>query len=172
MYNLILDSTNVEVAYVNGPVTVTEAKAFCRAENTTAAQDTLFALWIRAARKKIEDYTGLSLIPRNIVAILSNPQGNIELPFGPVTSTPTFVDTKNVTQAITTRGLYFKYIPEPFSYSKVTYTAGYADGEVPDELKQAILMQVCFWWENRGDQPSNAYAPGVIALCQKYKRTI
>lgn len=171
-YNLINDWTAIEVAYVNGPVTVAEAKAFCRAENSTAAQDDLFALWLRAARKKIEDYTGLSLIPRNIVAILSNPQGNIELPFGPVTSTPTFVDTENVTQEITTRGLDFPYVPEPFTYSKVSYTAGYADGEVPEELKQAILMQVCFWWENRGDQPTNAYAPGVIAICQKYKRPI
>lgn len=171
-YNLINDWTATEIAYVNGPVTVAEAKTFCRVENTTEDQDILFALWVRAARKKIEDYTGLSLIPRNIVAILSNPQGNIELPFGPVTSTPVFVDTENIAQAITTRGLDFPYIPEPFTYSKVTYTAGYADGEVPDELKQAILMQVCYFWANRGDQPSDAYAPGVIALCQKYKRTI
>jgi hypothetical protein len=170
MYNLILDYTNVEVGYVNGPVTVAEAKAFCRAENSTAAQDSLFALWIRAARTKIEAYTGLSLIPRNIVAILSNPQGNMELPFGPVTGTPTFVDSENVAQEITTEGLDFPYVPLPFDYSKVSYTAGYADGECPDELKIAILMQVCYWYENRGDQMSNAYARMVIAICQKYKR--
>jgi hypothetical protein len=169
-YNRILDYTNVEVEYVNGPVTVAEAKAFCRAENSTAAQDNLFALWIRAARTKIEAYTGLSLIPRNIVAILTNPQGNIELPFGPVTSTPVFVDNLNTVQAITTEGLDFPYVPLPFDYSKVTYSAGYADGECPDELKIAILLQVCYWWENRGDQMGNAYAPGVIAIAQKYKR--
>jgi hypothetical protein len=169
-YNLIQDYTNIEVGYVNGPVTVAEAKAFCRAENSTAAQDNLFALWIRAARTKIEAYTGLSLIPRNIVAVLSNPQGNMELPFGPVTGTPTFVDTEDVAQEITTYGLDFPYVKLPFDYSKVTYTAGYADGECPDELKQAILLQVCFFWENRGDQMSNAYAPMVIAICQKYKR--
>lgn len=170
MYNLILDSTTVEVSYVNGPVTVAEAKAFCRAENSTSAQDSLFALWIRAARTKIEAYTGLSLIPRNIVVELKNPQGNQELPFGPVTGTPVFVDAQGVTQAITTQGLDFPYVPLPFDYSKVTYTAGYAEGECPDELKIAILMQVCYYWENRGDQMGNAYAPGVIAICQKYKR--
>ena len=169
-YNIILDYTNIEVGYVNGPVTVAEAKAFCRAENSTAAQDNLFAVWIRAARTKIEAYTGLSLIPRNIVAILSNPQGSMELPFGPVTGTPTFVDSENVAQEITTEGLDFPYVPLPFDYSKVSYTAGYADGECPDELKQAILLQVCYFWENRGDQPTNAYAPMVIAICQKYKR--
>ena len=169
-YNIIYDYTAIEVAYVNGPVTVAEAKAFCRAENSTAAQDNLFALWIRAARTKIEAYTGLSLIPRNIVAVLSNPQGNMELPFGPVTGTPVFRDENNVVQEITTQGLDFPYVPLPFDYSKVTYTAGYDTGECPDELKQAILLQVCFWWENRGDSMSNAYAPMVIALAQKYKR--
>jgi len=169
-YNIILDYTNVEVGYVNGPVTVAEAKAFCRAENSTAAQDSLFALWIRAARTKIEAYTGLSLIPRNIVAILSNPQGNMELPFGPVTGTPVFVDTEGTVQEITTYGLDFPYVKLPFEYSKATYTAGYDDGDCPEELKIAILMQVCYFWENRGDQPSNAYAPSVIAICQKWKR--
>jgi hypothetical protein len=73
-------------------------------------------------------------------------------------------------QEITTQGLDFPYVPLPFDYSKVTYTAGYDAGECPDELKQAILLQVCFWWENRGDQMSNAYAPMVIAIAQKYKR--
>jgi hypothetical protein len=169
-YNIIYDYTAIEVGYVNGPVTVAEAKAFCRAENSTAAQDNLFALWIRAARTKIEAYTGLSLIPRNIVAILSNPQGNMELPFGPVTGTPVFLDNQGEVQLITTEGLDFPYVPLPFDYSKVSYTAGYADGECPDELKQAMLLQVCFWWENRGDQMSNAYAPMVIAICQKWKR--
>jgi hypothetical protein len=169
-YNIIYDYTAIEVGYVNGPVTVAEAKAFCRAENSTAAQDNLFALWIRAARTKIEAYTGLSLIPRNIVAILSNPQGNMELPFGPVVSVPVFRDENNVVQEITPQGLDFPYVPLPFDYSKVTYTAGYDTGECPDELKQAILLQVCFWWENRGDQMSNAYAPMVIAICQKWKR--
>jgi hypothetical protein len=170
MYNLTKDFTAIEVAYVNGPVTVAEAKAFCRAENSTAVQDNLFALWIRAARTKVEAYTGLSLIPRNITAVLSNPQGNMELPFGPVVSVPVFRDENNVVQEITTQGLDFPYVPLPFEYSKVSYTAGYADGECPDELKQAILLQVCFWWENRGDSMSNAYAPMVIALAQKYKR--
>jgi hypothetical protein len=169
-YNIIRDFTNIEVGYVNGPVTVAEAKAFCRAENSTAAQDNLFALWIRAARTKIEAYTGLSLIPRNIVAVLSNPQGNMELPFGPVTGTPVFRDENNVVQEITTQGLDFPFVPLPFDYSKVSYTAGYADGECKEELKIAILMQVCYYWENRGDQMGNAYAPGVISICQKWKR--
>lgn len=170
-YNQILDSTNVEVSYVNGPVTVARAKSFCRVENTTAAQDVDFAMWIRSARTKIEQYTGLSLIPRTIVAILTNPQGNMELPFGPVTGTPTFVDSEGVAQSIETRGLSFLYIPEPIDYTKATYLAGYADGACPDELIEAMLLQVCYWWENRGDERDGmGWSSQVIAICQKWKR--
>jgi hypothetical protein len=170
-YNIIEDWTNTEVGYINGPVTVAQAQAFCRVENTSVEQDSLFALWVRAARTKIENYTRLSLIPRSIVAILSAPQGNMELPFGPVTGTPTFVDAQNVEQIITTQGLNFPSIVYPVAYTKATYTAGYADGECPDELIQAMLLQICFWWENRGDQSDvTGWCPQTIAICNKYKR--
>lgn len=170
-YNQTLDITNTEVGYVNGPVTVAQAKAFCRAENTSAEQDVLFALWVRAARTKIEQYTSLSLIPRNIVAVLSAPQGNMELPLGPVTGTPTFVGEQLVAQAITTRGLDFPFIVNPVDYTKATYTAGYADGECPEELQQAMLLQICFWWENRGDQSAGyGWCPETIVICKKWKR--
>lgn len=171
-YNNILDYTNEEVGYINGPITIAEAQAFCRVENTTEEQDDLFRRWIFAARKKIEDYTGLSLIPRNIVAILTCRQGNMELPFGPVTSTPSFVDTEGVAQEITTRGLDFPYIVDKVEYTKATYTAGYADGECPEELQQAMLLQICFWWENRGDVPSKGWCPETIAICQKWRRSL
>lgn len=178
-YNIVQDYTNVEVGYVNGPVTIAMAQAFCRVENTTAEQNTLFLLWINAARTKIEQYTNLSLIPRNIVAVLNNPQGSLELPFGPVTSTPTFVDQQGVAMTIVKEGLNFPYIPLPFSYAKATYTAGYADGECPEELIQAMLLQICYWWENRGDQSvgtssqtATAWCPETLAICQKWRRNI
>ena len=170
-YNLVLDITNTEIAYVNGPITVAQAQAFCRVENTSAEQDVLFALWIRAARTKIEQYTSLSLIPRNIVAELSVPQGNMELPLGPVTNTPTFVDEQAMDQIITVRGLNFPFIVNPVLYTKATYQAGYADGECPEELQQAMLLQVCYWWENRGDQSAgHGWCPETIAICKKWKR--
>jgi uncharacterized phiE125 gp8 family phage protein len=169
-YNIIVDYTNTEVGYVNGPITVARAKAFCRVENTTAEQDIDFALWIRAARTKIEQYCGISLIPRNIVAVLQAPQGMMELPFGPVTSTPTFVDENNTAQVIDLIGLSYKTIKNPIDYTKATYTAGYADGQVPEELQEAILLQVAYWWENRGDQDVQGWSNQVIAIVQKWKR--
>ena len=171
-YNQIIDVTNIEVGYINGPITVEEAKAFCRVQNTNEQQDILFSLWIFAARTKIEQYCNLSLIPRNIVAVLSAPQGMMELPYGPVTSVPSFVDEQDVAQTITLLGLGYPSIKNPINYTKASYDAGFADGECPELLKQAILMQVCYYWENRGDQEVKGYAPGVISICQKYKRSI
>jgi len=170
MYNILVDFTNTEVGYVNGPITVARAKAFCRVENTTAEQDIDFALWIRAARTKIEQYCGISLIPRNIVAVLQAPQGMMELPFGPVTSTPTFVDENNTAQVIDLIGLSYKTIKNPIDYTKATYTAGYADGQVPEELQEAIMLQVAYWWENRGDEDVKGWSPQVISICNKWKR--
>lgn len=172
-YNNILDYTNTEVGYVNGPITVAQAQSYARVENTNAAQDADFARWVMAARTKIEQYTGLSLIPRTIVACLTVPQGNMELPFGPVTGTPAFEDENGVEQIITTRGLNFPFIVNPVLYTQATYTAGYADGAVPEELETAMLMQVAYWWENRGDQSVGyGWCPEVIAIVQKWKRRI
>jgi hypothetical protein len=90
---------------------------------------------------------------------------------GPVTGTPTFVDEQLVEQTITTRGLDFPFIVNPVSYTKATYTAGYADGECPEELQQAMLLQICYWWENRGDQSAGyGWCPETIVICKKWKR--
>jgi hypothetical protein len=94
----------------------------------------------------------------------------MELPFGPITSTPTFVDENNTAQVIDLVGLNYKVIVNPIGYTKATYTAGYANGQVPEELQEAIMLQVAYWWENRGDQEVQGWSDQVIAICQKWKR--
>lgn len=178
-YNNILDHTNTDIGYTAYPITLAQAKEFCRAENTTTAQDALFSMWIRATFTKVENYTGLSLKPKTIVAVLTVPQGQMELPFGPVTNTPTFVDQQGTAQTLITYGLNFPSIQYPVIYTKATYTAGYADGQVPDELIEAMLLDICYFWENRGDQSvgsmlqtATAWCPETIAICQKWRRNI
>lgn len=178
-YNNILDSTQTKIGYTDYPITVAQAKSFCRAENTTADQDELFALWIRAIFTKVENYTGLSLTPKNIVAVLTVPQGQLELPFGPVTNTPSFVNQQGTAQTIIIYGLNFPSIQYPVIYTKATYTAGYADGAIPDELIEAMLLNIAYYWENRGDQSigtssqtATAWCPETIAICQKWRRSL
>lgn len=178
-YNIIEDSTRTPIGYTPYPISLAAAKDYCRVENTTTAQDELFSLWIRMAFTKVENYTGLSLNPKTIVAVLSGPQGNFELPWGPVTGTPTFVDRQNTAQTFSLVGLNFPSILEPFVYTKATYTAGYADGECPDELILAMYLLIDFYYENRGDVSPDAgfsaaqgWPPQAIAICQKWRRNI
>ena len=168
-YNYVIDETITEVSYPTEPVTVEQAKTYARVDVTSAAQDVLFGLWITAARQAIEQMTGLSLISKSIVAIISNWQGGMELPYGPVTGTISWLDFNGNVPTVITEGNQFPRIPIPCGYLKATYTAGYTDN-VPTELKIAILNQVTSWYENRGDEATANMPASVVTICQKYSR--
>jgi len=69
-----------------------------------------------------------------------------------------------------------RYGQEGGNRYKITYTTGYAVDTLPVDLKQAILMQVCWLYENRGDVNASKYdwTPGVceaaIKFADKYVR--
>jgi hypothetical protein len=170
MYSYVIDETITEIGYPTEPVTIDEAKAYARVDVTSAIQDTLFGYWIKAARQAIEQMTGLSLVPKNIVAEIQNWQGAIEIPYGPVTSTIAWKDFNGNVPTVILEGNQFPRIPIPCGYLKATYTAGYTDN-VPTELKIAILNQVTSWYENRGDEATLNMPASVVTICQKYSRT-
>lgn len=141
--------------------------------------DTYLEEVLKEARSLVETYTGLSLIARTVTAILRNDCGNIELPYGPVTSVTSIVDNDDVAFAdYKIRGLQFKWLESPLTcYAKVEYTAGYAPEDVPAPLKRAIKEQGAWWYKNRGDQQQE-FASGNVSLCESaieaaapYKRT-
>ncbi|CAB5216846.1 gp6 domain containing protein [uncultured Caudovirales phage] len=170
MYSYVIDETITEIGYPTEPVTIDEAKAYARVDVTSAIQDTLFEYWIKAARQAIEQMTGLSLVPKNVVAEIQNWQGNMELPYGPITSTIAWKDFNGNVPTVIIEGNQFPRIPIPCGYLKATYTAGYTDN-VPTELKIAILNQVTSWYENRGDEATLNMPASVVTICQKYSRT-
>lgn len=169
-YNLVIDSTITETGYPSEPVTLDEAKAYARVEVNNTAQDALFGLWIQSAREYIEASTGLSLVPKSIVATLSNPQGGIELPYGPVTGTVTWTDVYGNIPTVTTRGNAFPLVPLPFDLYIATYTVGYTDATIPRDLKVAMLNMIVSWYENRGDEAVMNAPASVVTICQKYSR--
>ena len=168
-YNYVIDETITEIGYPTEPVTIEQAKAYARVDVTSAIQDTLFALWITSARQAIEQMTGLSLVPKSIVAIISNWQGGMELPYGPITGEIAWLDFNGNVPTVITEGNQFPRIPIACGYLKATYTAGYTDN-VPTELKIAILNQVTSWYENRGDEATANMPASVVTICQKYSR--
>ena len=67
--NFIIDFTLTDEAPVTEPVTLAEAKLYCRVTNT--ADDDQIEMMITQAREAVEVGTGLSLIPKNASVLLT-----------------------------------------------------------------------------------------------------
>jgi uncharacterized phiE125 gp8 family phage protein len=139
-------------------------------------EDLLLNIWIQAAREKIEERTGLSLITQTRVMKLDYfPRcGHIELLYGPVqTVVVTYQDEDDTTQTLSssdywldTHGPGTITIKNSWPSTKdrpaavtITYVAGYGSGatSVPAALKSAVLMRFAHLYENR-----QSVAPGAM----------
>lgn len=135
------------------PVSLQEAKDYCRIGITDDGPE--ITTMIKAARETLELYTRLSLIPRTVTAVICNPEGRIELPFGPITGTITFADATYESQKEFV-GLGFKRVVAPTRDDmEVSYEAGYTDTNIPSDLKEAILAQILYMYEMRGDESTD-----------------
>ena len=124
------------------PVTLQEAKDWCRID--VSDDDSLITELIKGARYICELYSNISFIERTVTAIIVNGLGRINLPYGPVTSEVAYYDEDEV---------------ELTDYSLKTaddcrvqavYSAGYE--ALPKNLKTALLNQILWMYENRGDE--------------------
>lgn len=150
------------------PVTLAEAKAQCRVEDT--ASDALITALIIAARELAEHETGRSLMTQTWeLALDAFPAGEIDLikvPAQSITSIKYF-DGAAIEQTISganyaldSYGIRHWAIPASgFSWPstldsanavKVRFVAGYADAaSVPQSVKHWILIHVAYWFANR-----------------------
>lgn len=171
--NYINDFSAVPVAPIVEPVTLSEAKLYCRV--TTSAEDTLITLMITQAREAIEVATGLSLIPKDITTYFNNVSGNFDIPFGPVDSV-TFQLFDMEQDALEIEGTDLQLIGDEFpklSYPrypnlKATYEAGYTT--IPKDLKLAILDQISYDYENRGLDGDSGICEKSWKACQRWTR--
>lgn len=157
--------------YSEEPVSVALAKQYCRALTGTA-EDDLFALFIVSARNAIEKFTGLSLVGKVCQAIILAPQEGFEMPFGPVTSPVTFVDQDANSSSLEVIGFDFPKTKFPYNIITTgTYTCGYTNSNLPSQLKTAILFQINFLYENRGDNSdTGVLCKAARIICQSYTR--
>jgi uncharacterized phiE125 gp8 family phage protein len=168
-YNAVLDHLFTEIDTVE-PVTLTDVKQHLNMVFDTAGSeeftddDSYLTKLITRVRALIEKATGLSLVGKTVQAMLRNEKGDIELPFGPVRDDSTYlvVDNEEVTldeSDYKLVGLQFKKLKYPrYDEIYVTYQVGYTADNIPHDLKQAILEEIAFRYENRGagldDAPS------------------
>ena len=108
--------------------------------------DPLISQLIIAAREVIEAYTNEALTTRTVTAAMCNLCGNVYLPYSPVTSAVTLVDSdSNSISNGVILGDKNAYIKAPISdYIKATYTSGYTSVTLPKKYVTAIKMQVAY----------------------------
>lgn len=157
------------------PVTLTEAKRHLNLLFDTTGSyefdddDTYLTDLITQCRETVEQFIGVSLAEKTLRAILKNECGGIEIPFGPVTAIDDLKDSDAVeitSGNYTIRGNQFKWIEYPRScYIEVNYDAGYDTGTIPKALKRAILEEIAFRYNHRGDE-TNQFAGDNIGICK------
>jgi uncharacterized phiE125 gp8 family phage protein len=168
--NFIIDFTLTDIGTVVEPVTLAEAKLYCRV--TTNVDDNQITLMIKQAREAVEVGTGLSLIPKTAVVWFTNWDGNFQLPYGPMSSFTSLIDQNGdtiVAADYTLVGGKFPQLQRPqFQNLKATYVVGYAT--IPNDLKIAILDQVSYDYENRGLDSDTGICEKTWKACQRWTR--
>jgi uncharacterized phiE125 gp8 family phage protein len=151
------------------PLSVAEAKAHLRVDGT--AEDVLIASLVLTSRLHIEAALGLALITQGWKLILDRwPKGpSVPLPLRPVQSiasvqvlaadgTPAtlaasdyLLEGQGVPPRLVRTGVIW---PEPGRAAagiEIAMTAGFGDGaaDVPEPVRQALLLLVAHWYEHR-----------------------
>ncbi len=172
------------VTPATNPVTLTEAKAWCRVDDN--ASDSVLTMLLEAAFEAVQLHVGRSLFAQTWKLVLDGFTSAIELPKGPVTgiSAFTYVDPVGATRTVD-EGLWtLDLVSDPqwivlnegeswpealdaVNVVSVTFTAGYA--ALPDPIKLAVLMLVSSWFDSRAP---GAVPASVCDLLRPFRRVI
>jgi uncharacterized phiE125 gp8 family phage protein len=185
-------SLTLTVAPAVEPVSLTEAKAHCRIDATT--EDTLIATLITTSRLQVEAILGFALIQQTWTWRFDAwPDRGVPFPLRPILSV-TSVRTQNSDLSFTTvpaanyildpQGPPPRLIPVNAGFPnpgvaalgiEITFTAGFgpAATDVPAPLRQAILLLVAHWFENREPvlegAPITRFPDAVIGILEPYR---
>jgi len=147
------------------PISLPEAKAHLRVDFSD--DDAYISALVMVARDYTEGFQGRSLAPVTLeLSLDSFPCGPIRLPRTPVTSVVSVKYTRSDGAVVTmpnadyivkkngdTIPSYGKYWPAdiliPGDALNVRYLAGYDSTTIPPATKQAMLLLIGHWYENR-----------------------
>jgi len=159
------------------PISTAEAKLHLRVD--TSADDTLIAALIVAAREAVEQHTNTKLFTQTVQQVFdcfpyasrTNPRMELQIVYGPIQSITSveYVDEDGNTQTWDSANYRTDLISTPARIEPaygvawpstrdvvnaitVTYVAGYSDtANIPQAMKQAMLLTIGHWYENRTD---------------------
>ena len=168
-YNSILDvQVNEGSITPTEPVTLTEAKDFCRIDIDT--DDDLITELITAARLMCESFTNIGFIEQERIVILNNGNGSVLLPYGPVGTISEVVVNEEIlsTTEYEVSGNQFKRLISPQVDSiSIPYESGYS--ELPKNLKRALLNAIYYLYDTRAQGVDNI-GPIAMMLLKPYQR--
>lgn len=169
-YNAVLD-VSFSSENATEPVTLAEAKEWLILSDEITDDDTLITKIIKASRIRLERATNVSFITRTVTAHLLNQLGDQELPYGPITS---FTSLKDQADAVIDTDLYsvvgasFKQLKTKFCDPVIaTYVTGYAS--LPADMREDLLNQIAYAYENRGDVPTASKLSPLLNLAYSHK---
>lgn len=171
-YNQIIDVLFTDPLPIVEPVTVDEAKDFCKIELDYTNDNDLIVAFITTARQMCEAFTNTGFIEREVRAVLNNGNGNNYLPYGPIGAVTEVKDAGEVitSDAYSVTGEKWKRIEYPCSpLLTVTYTGGYA--ELPAQLKTGLLNAIYYLYDNRSVGVDNI-GPIAKTLLNPYSRNV
>jgi uncharacterized phiE125 gp8 family phage protein len=173
------------------PVTLDEARAFVRVEGS--AEDALLEALVTTARLQVESATGRALIAQDWRLVLDDwpPDRRVRLPIAPLVSL-TSITTYDPDSAATVEPLTDVLVdahaeppqlllPAGFGAGPlrerqgiaIDYRAGYGEtaADVPAPLRQAALLLIAYWFENRdmAALPAGPVPAGIDRLVAPYR---
>lgn len=178
------------------PVSLAEAKAWCRLEEDDNSFDVVLTGSIRAATAWVEQYCGISIMERTWRLWLDRFSDSIELARGPVISVSSvkYVDGDGLAQTLSSSAYALDLVSRPQWLVRVSdaswpatldtvnavyvdYVAGYQ--ELPathEDLKIAIQMLVANWFANpeavNVGNITSEMPFGVQSLVSPYRRIV
>lgn len=157
------------------PVTASEVKA--KLNITYSDDDTMIGTFITTARQQIERYCSIAIGSQTKTWIFDGVGGvEYSIPYQPVISVDNVYE-KTDYNTYTALVAYDDYDVDGSSYKtltpfiggrfKVEYTTGYTT--IPQGLKDAVLSQVAYLYEHRGDTEQGGLSPMAKDKADQYK---
>lgn len=158
------------------PVTLDDAKLHLIISHTDD-DNYIEDILIPQCRATVETYIQLALVSKIIVMFARVDSGaRTTLPWAPFQSIVTMQymgDDHNYDQVLSTDKYYVDgndIVIDVDASIRLEYTTGYPEGNVPAPLRRAILNEIAYQYENRGDAGTKGISDAAKALANPYKQ--